>query len=145
MLRFGSEWKVALWNGVSRPVSECIGPARKVVAQARHGHDPPPDAPGPTTPLASPPYASVSPRCPRRRVTHPGGICGYERRACNSRKPLMETPKTFAVRMSETFRDKSKPATEFMAELRALTYEDKVWFANQFNKEGMPTEMPKPQ
>jgi hypothetical protein len=45
--------------------------------------------------------------------------------------------------MSEFFgRKEGQSMGEFAAELKTLTHDDKVWFANEFNKNGMPTDMP---
>jgi hypothetical protein len=35
-----------------------------------------------------------------------------------------------------------KGAPEFLKETKALSYEDKTWFANEFNKMGLPTSQP---
>jgi hypothetical protein len=49
--------------------------------------------------------------------------------------------KPFVVRMREVL-GTGKNASEFMAELKALSPEDRVWYANELNKAGYPTLEP---
>ncbi len=56
---------------------------------------------------------------------------------------MPEEAKGFAVRMKEYFGAKLGQTTaEFMQELRALTYEDKMWFHGELNKIGLLTIEP---
>jgi len=49
----------------------------------------------------------------------------------------------FTSRMKDFFGYRlGNTMTDFFAEIKALSYEDKCWFWDEFNKQGMPTTKP---
>lgn len=55
----------------------------------------------------------------------------------------IEAPMAFISRMRSQFQKPGQSLPDFAKELHALTPDDKRWFVEQFNREGMPTDFPK--
>lgn len=53
-------------------------------------------------------------------------------------------PMAFAKRMKEFFglRPDQTGTGDFIKEIKELSLQDRVWFANEFNRQGMPTVVP---
>ena len=54
----------------------------------------------------------------------------------------MSESKTLIQRVADDFRAGTAPG-KFMAEVKELTDDDKKWFVDQYNREGLPTVMSK--